>query len=118
MKKITILLMLTMALPSLALAGEVYGIVKKGGKPVGGLEVEIHTWRETERKPYIAKTDKQGSYSIFIKERGKFKLRVCLSEKEKETCTPTIVVFSYKRPIKYNLMVEKDKEGKYQLRRR
>jgi hypothetical protein len=36
MKKITILLMLTMALPSLALAGEVYGIVKKGGKPVGG----------------------------------------------------------------------------------
>jgi hypothetical protein len=41
-----------------------------------------------------------------------------LSEREKDICTPTIVVFSYKRPIKYNLMVEKDKEGKYQLRRR
>jgi len=73
MRKI-FLTMLCLAIPcASALAGEIYGTIKEGGKPVkGGTKVEV----KCAKGGYSAETDKLGSYRLFVPEQGKCTLSV------------------------------------------
>ncbi|MFQ5603323.1 MAG: hypothetical protein ACE5IR_22045 [bacterium] len=114
MKTITSALLLIMLIPSLVFAGEIYGSIKMGKRPVRGVKVEIKSTRKT---PYSATTDRHGSYIIYVKEKGKCTLKLYIKE-GKKVHTPTIKVYSSKSSAHYNLILEKNKKGIYSLRRK
>ena len=90
-----------------ALAGEIYGTVKEGGKPVqAGTKVEVNCAKGN----YSAETDKLGSYRLFVPEQGKCTLSVKSGDG-----SPQISVHSFEDSSRYNLVLEK-KDGKPSLR--
>jgi hypothetical protein len=92
-----------------ALAGEVYGTITEGGKPVApGLKVEI----SISGKVDTVETDRFGSYRVFIKGKGKCKLTVHVKDQ-----SPSIELFSYDKSSRYDWTLEA-KEGKLSLRRK
>lgn len=66
-------LFLLMIIPALSFAGEIFGTLKKDGKPLVNQEIQI-----TQNGTVIgtATTDEKGYYSITIKQVGKVKLEV------------------------------------------
>ena len=113
MKTIAILLLLIMLLPAFAFAGEIYGSIKEGKRPIGkGVKVEIIAVSSGRR--YVTKTDKYSSYRLYVRERGRCILKVYY---KKQSPPPQIQVYSYKGPVRYDLVLEK-KKGKYILRRK
>lgn len=112
MKTITMLLLLIMLFSTFAFSGEIYGSIKEGGKSIGqGVRVEIISPSNTT---YDTETDKYGSYSIDVKETEELKCRLIVHYKQQ---CPEIIVFSYRRSIRYDLVLEKEDE-KYILKRR
>ena len=110
MKTIAILLILIMLFPSFTFAGEIYGSIKVMGNSIGpGKKVEIIS---ADNTPYVKETDKYGSYSIYVKETGRCTLKVHYRGK-----LPEIIVYSYKRAVRYNLLLESEGEN-YFLRRK
>jgi len=107
MRKI-FLTMLCLAIPcASALAGEIYGTIKEGGKPVkGGTKVEV----KCAKGGYSAETDKLGSYRLFVPEQGKCTLSVFSIDG-----SPQMTVNSFEDSARYNLVLEK-KGGKSSLR--
>jgi hypothetical protein len=90
-----------------ALAGEIYGTVKEGGKPIkAGTKVEV----KCTKGSYSAETDKLGSYRVFVPEQGKCTLSVKSSDG-----TPQVTVNSFEDSARYNLVLDK-KDGKSSLR--
>lgn len=90
-----------------ALAGEIYGTVKEGGKPVqAGTKVEV----KCPKGSYSAETDKLGSYRLFLPEQGKCTLTVKSGD-----VSPQMAVHSFEDSARYNLVLEK-KDGKTSLR--
>ena len=90
-----------------ALAGEIYGTVKEGGKPVqAGTKVEV----KCAKGSYSAETDKLGSYRLFVPEQGKCTLSVKSGDG-----SPQMAVHSFEDSARYNLVLEK-KDGKSSLR--
>lgn len=73
MKLKNLIALLMLILPSFAFAGEIYGTLKKDGKPLAKQEIKI-----TQNGTVIgtAVTDENGYYSIVIKPIGKCKLEV------------------------------------------
>ena len=56
-----------------ALAGEFYGTIREGGKPVkAGTKVDV----KCAKGAYSAETDNLGSYRLFVPEQGKCVLSV------------------------------------------
>lgn len=109
MKWTTFLLLLMMLVPSFAVAGEIYGNIKKGKKPLGrGVPVEI----KIKDKIYSSKTDKYGSYSLYVKETGK-----CILTVKGTKSSPSIQINSYKSSVRYD-MVLYYKDGKWHLKRK
>lgn len=109
MKSLVRLLLALLLSASWAGAGEVYGTITDGSKPVAaGIKVEIIA----PGKVYTVETDKFGSYRIFAKERGKCKLTVHLKEQ-----SPSIELFSYDKSTRYDWVLE-TKDGKLSLRRK
>ena len=90
-----------------ALAGEIYGTVKEGGKPIkAGTKVEV----KCAKGSYSAETDNLGSYRLFVPEQGKCALSVKSSDG-----SPQMTVHSFEDSTRYNLVLEK-KDGKSSLR--
>ena len=90
-----------------ALAGEIYGTVKEGGKPIkAGTKVEV----KCAKGSYSAETDKLGSYRLFVQEQGKCTLSIKSGDG-----SPQMTVNSFEDSARYNLVVEK-KDGKSSLR--
>ena len=90
-----------------ALAGELYGTIKEGGKPVkAGTKVEV----KCAKGSYGAETDKLGSYRVFVPEQGKCALSVKSGD-----AAPQMTVHSFEDSTRYNLFLEK-KDGKPALR--
>ncbi|MFA6147041.1 MAG: hypothetical protein WC899_02400 [bacterium] len=88
-------------------AGEIYGTVKEGGKPVkAGTKVEV----KCAKGSYGADTDKLGSYRLFVPEQGKCTLSV-----KTGGTSPQMIVHSFEDSARYNLVLEK-KDGKPALR--
>ncbi len=84
-------------LPAMAAGGEIFGTIKEGGKPAEGVTVEI----TSPAKVYTAKTDKYGSYSVYVPETGKCRLAV-----KTNGGAPSIDVYSYEKSARYDLVVE------------
>jgi hypothetical protein len=92
---------------SAAPAGEFYGTIKEGGKPVkAGTKIEV----KCAKGNYGAETDKLGSYRLFVPEQGKCALSVKSGD-----VAPQMTVHSFEDSARYNLVLEK-KDGKPALR--
>ncbi len=109
MRRLTILLLLVMMIPAFTGAAEIYGNIKKGSKSLGrGVPVEI----EIKNKIYSTKTDRYGSYSIYVRETGKCTLTV-----KGTRSSPSIGIRSYKSSVRYDLVLYR-KDGKWHLKRK
>jgi hypothetical protein len=107
MKALTLSALLLATAPSLVWAGEIYGSIKEGGKPVKeGVKVEV----ACAGKTVAGETDKNGAYRLFAEEEGKCTLTVRIGSE-----APSIAVDSFEDSARYNLVLEK-KDGKYVLR--
>jgi hypothetical protein len=89
--------------------GEIYGTIKEGGKPVApGTPASI----VFGAKVYPIKLDGFGSYRVQVAETGKGTVKITLNGQE-----PTCDVQSYATPVRFDLVIAKDAQGKYSLRR-
>ncbi len=96
-------------LPTIVLAGEIYGSLREGGKAVAkGTKIEI----VTPKKTYSTQTDAYGSYRLYVVEKGKCTLKVSYKDQ-----TPSFELYSYERSTRYDMSLE-SKDGKYSLRRK
>jgi hypothetical protein len=117
MKTIIAILLLIVLVPSLAVAGKIYGIIKEGGKSVPkGIEVRITTIPDKPKLVARTQTDKNGLYRLYVKRTGKFNLVVSDTLAHKRD-TLSIPIRSYRKSVRYNLLIQKDKHGKYTLKR-
>jgi hypothetical protein len=109
MKAMIITVAVMLLASSCALAGEVFGNIIDGNKPIAaGVRVTIKAGEKT----YSGETDKFGAYRIFVVEKGKCTLIV----QTKET-SPPADLFSYDKSTRYDWVLE-TKEGKLALRRK
>jgi len=110
MKKAATTLALLIALPSLAVAGEVYGKITSGGSAVGeGTEVSA----KCGAKAYPAvKTDKTGSFHLVVTETGKCTLTVTQKGQ-----SASLEVVSYDEGAQADVVLE-TKDGKLTARRK
>lgn len=117
MKTIITILLLIVLLPSLAFGGKIYGIIKEGGKSVPkGIEVKITTIADSSKVVASAQTDKSGLYRLYVKRTGKFNLVVSDTLHHKRD-TLSIPIRSYRKSVRYNLVIQKVKQEKGQLAR-
>lgn len=68
-----IFLFLIFLFPAWAIAGEIYGTLKKDGKPLANQEIKI---TQNGKELGKATTDKDGYFSVTLKQVGQFKLEV------------------------------------------
>jgi hypothetical protein len=101
---------LAVLLPFSVDAGEIFGSITQGNKPIGEkVKVEIVA---ANKATYATETDKNGSYRLFVKEKGKCRLTVRFNEQ-----APSAELFSYDKSLRYDWILE-EQEGKYSVRRK
>ena len=106
-KGVIVLAFLLFAAP--ANAGEIYGTVTEGGKPVAaGVKVEI----KVAGQIYAGETDKFGSYRVIVKEKGKGMLTVHFNGQ-----SPSFGLFSYDKSTRYDYILEM-KDSTLSIRRK
>ena len=99
MKSCIVLVLSLLLLPVLSYAGEIYGTIKgDDGKPLINQVVQI---KQNEKVVGSATTDKNGFFTVTIKDVGKFKLEV-VGYKE-----ASFEVFSSNKSTRYNLLMNK-----------
>jgi hypothetical protein len=110
MKKTIATLVVLLAIPTLAAAGEVYGKITLGGNPVGeGTTVSA----KCGAKSYAAvATDKTGTYHLVIDEPGKCTLTVTMKGQSAD-----VAVVSYDDAAQADIVLEA-KDGKLTGRRK
>ncbi|MGB5106934.1 MAG: hypothetical protein WBP29_06510 [Candidatus Zixiibacteriota bacterium] len=118
--RILLILVLTLLPLTQLFAGRIFGDIKMGDKPLPeGTKLTITAPVKAVKPapaPVIADssaTDKFGAYRMTVKEEGKCVLTVYIEKQ-----TPTIEVNSYTNATRYDLILEKDKDGKYNLKRK
>ena len=110
MKMINMTILLAVFLPLSVYAGEIFGSITEGDKSVGEkIKVEIVA---ANKASYTTETDKNGSYRLFVKEKGKCTFTVHFNKQ-----TLSAELFSYDKSLRYDWIVEA-KEGKYSVRRK
>lgn len=110
MKRIVATLVVLLAIPTLAAAGEVYGKITVGGTPApDGTTVAA----KCAAKSYPAVTaDKSGTYHIVLDETGKCTLTITVKGQSAD-----VAVVSYDDAAQADLVVE-TKDGKLTARRK
>ncbi len=99
MKTTVILILISLFLPVLSYAGEIYGTIKgDDGKPLTGQVVQI---KQNDKVMAFAKTDVNGYFTVTVKEVGKFKLEI-VGYKD-----ASFEVFSSNNSTRYNLLMNK-----------
>lgn len=108
--RITTALMIALFLSaSMAMAGEVYGTITQGDKPVAaGVKVEI----SVAGKAYAAETDRFGSYRVHVKEKGKGTITVRMNQD-----TVSAALYSYDKATRYDWILQTT-DGALSLRRK
>jgi hypothetical protein len=107
MKKIVTTILLGLLLPSSVCAGQIYGSLTEGGRPVpAGVVFDTKCGDQTSR----GETDGYGAYSINVG-RGKCSLTVYYRGQN-----PTVYFYAYDKPVRYNFELELS-NGRYELRR-
>lgn len=101
--------LLIAGLPSASLAGEIYGNIQEGGKLIGGgVKVEVQCPSASAE----TQTKSDGSYRLYVHDVGKCMLTVDVHG------GLSIPIQSYNSSVRYNLVVERQADGTYVLRRR
>lgn len=110
MRKLSTLLALLLAAPTIVSAGEIYGKIVANGAPVGeSATVEI----KCGPKSFPAvKTDKSGSYHIVVEQTGKCSLTVSWNKQ-----SASLDIASYDDAVQADLTLEV-KDGKLTVRRK
>lgn len=109
MKLAPLVLMAIFWSASLAVAGNIYGSVTEGGKPVAqGTKLEV----TCGANKYGAETDGNGAFKLFAKDTGKCMLKVSYQGQ-----SPTFEINSYEGSVQYDLVLEKQ-GGQYILKRK
>jgi len=122
MRSVITTTLIVVLLPSSALAGKIYGIIKEGGKPVrSGVEVRIITISDKPKLMARSETDRNGLYRLYVRETGEFNLTV-RDTLHHEGDDLSMTVRSYQKSVRYNLVIqkteqEKGKPAKFILRR-
>ena len=110
MRYFSILVLALLVFPGIALGGQVYGKLKEAGRSVPeGIEVTV---RCANDKTYSTKTDRFGSYRVYVGETGR-----CSMSVEKAGTSWKGDIRSYKNPVRYNFDLVKE-GNKYVLRRK
>lgn len=108
MKAIPLGLVVLLSLATSGWAGEIYGTIKEGGRPVKSAPVEIKT---PNNKPYSGSTDEFGNYRIIVAETGK-----CTITVQFNGAPAKAEVESYPTPVRFNWLVQKSGND-YSLKR-
>jgi hypothetical protein len=91
-------------------AGKISGGITEGGKPLAkGVKVDVTCGSNTRS----AETDANGAFSVVVPEEGKCTLKVTYQGQ-----APTFEVTSYEGTVQYDLIMEKQADGKYTLKRK
>jgi hypothetical protein len=108
MKAIPLVLLVSLSLAASGWAGEIYGTIKEGGRPVKKAEVEIKSPNDTV---YKGSTDDFGNYRIIVAESGKCAITVQFNG-------PSLPseVQSYPTPVRFDWLLEKNGDT-YALKR-
>jgi hypothetical protein len=94
---------------SLAVAGEIFGTIVDGGKPVAeGTKIEV----TIVGKSFMGATDKLGAYHVFASEKGKGSLTAYYKGQKS-----TVEVFSFEKATRYDYTMELS-DGKWTLKRK
>jgi len=110
MRITTSALLLLLFACSCAFAGELFGTIEFGDKPVGdGVKLELLS---ANKESYTCVTDKFGAYRLFVKENGKCTLTIHFKDQ-----SPSVELFSYDKSTRYDWVLE-FKDGKYSVRRK
>ena len=114
-------LALSLLLPAAATAGRIFGDITIDGAPAPAgvrLEISLVPPANDSLSARIAdvadstSTDEFGSYKLTVPEEGK-----CVLTLLYEGHAPTFEVFSYKRAVRYDLVIERT-DGTVRLRRK
>jgi hypothetical protein len=97
MKIICISIVFAAFLAGAATGGEIWGMVRKDGMPQDKLKVKIFD-RNGEKG--CCDTDKFGLYSLFLRERGRYDLKV-YDEKDQKIYSREIAL--YNAPVRWNI---------------
>jgi len=109
MNRLAIAAVLILAVTSAAVAGNVYGSISEGGKPVAqGVKIEV----TCGANKYSAETDAMGSYKVFLKDQGKCALHVAYQGQ-----SPSLEILSFEGSVQYDLVLEKQ-GTQYALKRK
>jgi hypothetical protein len=109
MKRISLILLLILGLATWSFAGRIYGGITEGGKPVAKAKVDVTCAGMT----HSAETDANGAFSMMVSEQGKCTLKLTYQGQ-----SPTFEVTSYEGSVQYDLILEKQADGKYTLKRK
>lgn len=110
MKRIGLVLLMILGLATWSFAGKISGSISEGGKPLAkGIKVDVSCPATTR----AAETDAYGAFSVVIPEEGKCTLKVNYQGQ-----APTFEVTSYEGTVQFDLIMEKQADGKYTLKRK
>jgi hypothetical protein len=109
MKRVLVSILAIAAGTMMARAGEVFGTLSEGARPIAaGVKVEIIAGEAV----YKGETDKFGGYRLFVREKGKVTLKVTYKGQP-----ASFEVASFDKATRYDLLLE-PVNGKYTLRRK
>lgn len=109
MNRLVIAVVLILTLTSAAVAGNVYGSISEGGKPIAqGVKIEV----TCGPNKYSVETDASGAYKLFVKDQGKCALQVAYQGQ-----TPSFEINSFEGSVQYDLVLEKQ-GAQYTLKRK
>ena len=110
MKRISLILLMILGLATWSFAGKISGGITEGGKPLAkGVKVDVSCGSTTR----AAETDAYGAFSVVVPDEGKCTLKVNYQGQ-----SPTFEVTSYEGTVQYDLIMEKQADGKYTLKRK
>jgi hypothetical protein len=110
MKRSVLILLLILGVTTWSFAGKISGGITEGGKPLAkGVKVDVTCGANTRS----AETDAYGAFSLVVAEQGKCTLKVNYQGQ-----APTFEVTSYEGTVQYDLIMEKQADGKYTLKRK
>ena len=110
MKRALIALVLVLVFTLPARAGNVYGSITEGGKAIAaGSKLEV----TCGANKYAGETDANGGFKMFVKDTGKCSLKVSYQNQN-----PTFEINSFEGSVQYDLVLEKQQNGQYSLKRK
>ena len=109
MRHVSLVLIVILVFATSAAAGNIYGSISEGGKPVvQGVKMEV----TCGANKYGAETDANGAFKLFAKDQGKCALKVFYQGQ-----SPSFDINSFEGSVQYDLILEKQ-GAQYVLKRK